>query len=327
MIGFSEVIGHKRIINHLKNAIECNKPSHAYIFHGEDGCGKRTVADIFAAGLLCEGKDEKPCGVCPSCLKYKGNNHPDVIRVTHEKAKISVDEIRTQLVGEMQIKPYCSQYKIFIVDEAELMNEQAQNALLKTLEEPPAYGVIILLSNNINSFLDTILSRAVALPFLPCGRDEVVRFIMSKKQVPDYQAGIVAACSGGNPGLALKWVDSEEFSERKEKSLELLRRMGRMEPDMIFQTSSEWGKKKDEILFFLRLVQVWIRDVLYIKATEKTIGLMFMEEKSHLQKQATTISYERINEISLGAEQLRARLESNVNGEISLESFLLLFKE
>lgn len=327
MNGFSQVIGHKRIISHLKNAIECNKPSHAYIFHGEDGCGKRTVADIFAAGLLCESKGEKPCGICPSCLRFEGNNHPDVIRVTHEKSKISVDEIREQLVGEMQIKPYCSSYKIFIVDDAELMNEQAQNALLKTLEEPPAYGVIILLSNNINSFLDTILSRAVALPFLPCGRDEIISFIMSKKKVPDYQAGIAAACSGGNPGLALKWVDSEEFAERKEKSLELLRRLGRMEPEMVFQTSMEWGKKKDDIFFFLRIVQVWLRDVLYIKASGKTTGLMFMEEKSYLQKQAASISYERINEISLGMEQLSQRLESNVNGEISLENFLMLFNE
>ena len=183
------------------------------------------------------------------------------------------------------------------------------------------------LVKTINSFLDTILSRAVALPFLPCGRDEIISFIMSKKKVPDYQAGIAAACSGGNPGLALKWVDSEEFAERKEKSLELLRRLGRMEPEMVFQTSMEWGKKKDEIFFFLRLVQVWLRDVLYIKASGKTTGLMFMEEKSYLQKQAASISYERINEISLGMEQLSQRLESNVNGEISLENFLMLFKE
>lgn len=249
MKNFEDVVGHKRIIDHLKNAITRRKPSHAYIFHGEDGCGKRLVADIFAAGLLCESDGRKPCGKCRSCLQYESANHPDVIRVTHEKTGIGVDDIRSQLVNEMQIKPYNSDYKIFIVDEAEKMNEQAQNALLKTLEEPPEYGVIILLSENINAFLDTIVSRAVSLAFLPAGRDEIIRFLMEKKQIPDYQARIAAACSGGNPGLAYRWADSEEFAEHREKSLEILRKIGRLEPETIFAVSKEWAKDKDEIRF------------------------------------------------------------------------------
>lgn len=323
---FSEVVGHKRIINHLKNAIERKKPSHAYIFHGEDGCGKRLVADIFAAGLLCESGGDEPCGKCRSCLQFETANHPDIIRVTHEKSIISVDDIRSQLVNEMQIKPYSSAYKIFIVDEAERMNEQAQNALLKTLEEPPEYGVIILLSNNINSFLDTILSRAVALPFLPAGRDEIVKFLMSKKQVPDYQARLAAACSGGNPGLALTWVDSEEFSERREKSLDILRKMGRLDSETIFVTAKEWAKEKEEIQFFIRLLEVWVRDVLYVKSTGKYERCMFREERSYIDTQATMLSYDRLGEILEGAVTLRGRLDSNVNTEISFESFLLLLK-
>lgn len=323
---FEDVVGHQRITGHLKNAIKRKKPSHAYIFHGEDGCGKRLVADIFAAGLLCESGGSGPCGKCRSCLQYEGANHPDVIRVTHEKSVISVDDIRSRLVNEMQIKPYSSAYKIFIVDEAEKMNEQAQNALLKTLEEPPEYGVIILLSNNINAFLDTILSRTVSLSFLPAGRDEIVRFLMEKKQIPDYQARIAAACSGGNPGLAYSWADSEEFAERREKSLEILRKIGRLEPETVFSVSKEWAKEKEEIHFFVRLLEVWIRDVLYVKASGKYERCMFREEKSCIDEQANFLGYDRLGEIIDGAERLLSRLESNVNTEISLESFLLLLK-
>ncbi|MGN0166294.1 MAG: DNA polymerase III subunit delta' [Lachnospiraceae bacterium] len=323
---FSEVVGHKRIINHLENAITRKKPSHAYIFYGEDGCGKRMVADIFAAGLLCMGEGNKPCGKCRSCLQFETANHPDVFRVTHEKSVIGVDDIRSQLVNEMQIKPYSSEYKIFIVDEAERMNEQAQNALLKTLEEPPEYGIIILLSNNINAFLDTILSRSIALPFLPAGRDEIVKFLIGKKHVPDYQAKLAAACSGGSPGLALRWVDSEEFSERRERSLELLRKIGKLDSETVFVTSGEWAKEKEEILFFIRLFRIWIRDILYIKSVGKNERCMFSEEKRVLEAQEKMLSYERLEELLEGADTLEGRLESNVNTEISFENFLLLFR-
>lgn len=323
---FSDVVGHRRIIDHLENVIERKAPSHAYIFHGEDGCGKRLVADIFAAGLLCESNEDRPCGKCRSCLQINSFNHPDVIRVTHEKSIISVDDIRSQLIGEMQIKPYSSEYKIFIIDEAEKMNEQAQNALLKTLEEPPAYGIIILLSNNVNAFLETILSRVVALSFLPAGRKEIADFLVREKKVPDYQAKIAAACSGGNPGLAFSWVDSEEFSERREKSLNILRKIGRLDSETVFEVAGQWSGEKEEIKFFIRLLEVWIRDVMYIKSTQKSDKCMLREEEGYMHSQASQLSYERLGEILEGIESLQKRLESNVNTEVSFESLLILLK-
>lgn len=321
---FDEVVGHKRIIGHLRNAIKLKRPSHAYIFHGEDGSGKRLVADIFAAGLLCESGGDEPCGKCRSCIQYENANHPDVLRVTHEKSVISVDDIRSQLVNEMQIKPYSSSFKIFIVDEAEKMNEQAQNALLKTLEEPPEYGVIILLSNNINAFLDTILSRSVALPFMPADREEIVRFLTSKKQVPDYRARMAVACSGGCPGLAYSIVDSEEFIDRREKSLGILRKIGKLDSESIFQIAKEWAKEKEEIHFLIRLLEVWLRDVLYVKSTGKHERCMFSEEKNVLDTQAWSLSYDKVGKILEGARKLTDRLDSNVNTEVSFQDFLLL---
>ena len=159
MAGFSEILGHEQIIEHLQNAIKLQKVSHAYILDGEEGAGKKLLARAFAQTLQCERGGVDPCGECHSCKQAQSGNQPDIIEVTHEKpASIGVEDIRGQLCSDIQIKPYSSPYKIYIVDEAEKMTVQAQNALLKTIEEPPAYGVIMLLTTNADAFLPTILS-------------------------------------------------------------------------------------------------------------------------------------------------------------------------
>ena len=134
MAGFHDIIGHDDIIRHLKNAIETGKVSHSYIFTGEPGSGKKLLAGTFAAALQCESGESEPCMTCDSCKKVIGKNHPDIITVTHEKpGSISIDEVREQVVHDVDIKPYCSPYKIYIIPDAEMMTVQAQNALLKTI--------------------------------------------------------------------------------------------------------------------------------------------------------------------------------------------------
>lgn len=134
MAGFADVLGHEQTIAHMKKAIELGKVSHAYIINGEKGSGKKLLAGIFAQTLQCQEKGTEPCMHCQSCLQAQSMNQPDIIRVTHEKPNtISVEDIRGQLNGDIQIKPYSSPYKIYIVDEAEKLSPQAQNALLKTI--------------------------------------------------------------------------------------------------------------------------------------------------------------------------------------------------
>ena len=137
MAGFKDIVGHEQIIEHLKNAISLEKVSHAYILNGPESSGKMMIAEAFAMALQCENHDVEGCMECRSCEQAIDHNQPDIIYVTHEKPNnISVDEIRAQLNNDIAIKPYSSKYKIYIIDEAEKMNQQAQNALLKTIEEP-----------------------------------------------------------------------------------------------------------------------------------------------------------------------------------------------
>ena len=135
MGSFKDVVGHKDIINYIRNAVTENKVSHAYILNGERGSGKKMLANLFATTLLCEKQGPDPCNACHSCHQAESGNHPDIIRVTHEKpSTISVDDIRRQVNEDIQIKPYQGPYKIYIIAEADLMTVQAQNALLKTIE-------------------------------------------------------------------------------------------------------------------------------------------------------------------------------------------------
>ena len=194
MAGFSDIIGHEQIIGHLKNAIALDKVSHAYIFNGPKLSGKMMLAEAFAMALQCEGEGTRPCLLCRSCKQAVDHNQPDIIYVSHEKPNtIGVDDIRTQINNDIVIKPYSSRYKVYIVDEAEKMNQQAQNALLKTIEEPPAYAVILLLTTNADSFLPTILSRCITLNLKVVKEDVIKSYLMKTYHIPDYQADVCAA--------------------------------------------------------------------------------------------------------------------------------------
>ena len=166
MATFHDIIGQEQIKEHLQNAISAKKISHAYIINGEKSSGKEFIARVFAMTLQCEKGGTEPCQECHSCKQALSDNQPDIIYVSHEKPNtISVDDIRAQINNDIAIKPYSSPYKIYIMNEAEKMTPQAQNAILKTLEEPPAHVVYILATTEPQKLPATILSRVQRYDF------------------------------------------------------------------------------------------------------------------------------------------------------------------
>lgn len=177
MNNFKDISGNENLINNLKNSISADRVNHAYIFEGQKGMGKITIAKAFAKALNCsEGKSDS-CNECISCKSFDSNSNPDIIYVTHEKAGITVDDVRVQILQQAAVKPYNCRYKIFIVPEADKMNIQAQNALLKSLEEPPVYAKFMLLCENSNKFLSTILSRCVLFKLKPLPQFKVADYV------------------------------------------------------------------------------------------------------------------------------------------------------
>ncbi len=328
MFGFKDVLGHEHLVEHLQSAITMGKVSHAYILDGEKGAGKNFLADIFAAALQCEKSESEPCGNCTSCKQAEGRNHPDIIRVTHEKPNtISVDDIRQQLCGDIMIKPYKGPYKIYIVDEAEKMNVQAQNALLKTIEEPPAYAVILLLTTNAESFLPTILSRCVTLHLKPA-KDSVVRkYLMEQVKIPDYQADICVSFAQGNVGKAKRLALSEEFGEMKEHAVHLLKYIQDMDISELINSMHKITEFKTDISDYLDLLMVWYRDVLLYKATWNPSSIVFSDEIMIIEKMASRSSYEGIEIILKALDKAKIRLNANVNFDLTMELLLLTMKE
>lgn len=328
MFGFRDVIGHEHLIEHLQSAIAMKKISHAYIFDGEKGAGKKFLADIFAAALQCEAGGPEPCGTCTSCKQAEGQNHPDIIRITHEKPNtISVDDIRQQLCGDIMIKPYKGPYKIYIVDEAEKLNVQAQNALLKTIEEPPAYAVILLLTTNAESFLPTILSRCVTLHLKPAKDSQVRKYLMEQVKIPDYQADILVAFAQGNIGKARRLALSEEFDQMKEHAVHLVKYIQEMEISELIFSMHKITEFKADISDYLDLLMVWYRDVLLYKATWNPSSIVFSDEILTIQKMASKSSYEGIENILKALDKAKTRLAANVNFDLTMELLLLTMKE
>ena len=328
MVGFNNVIGHEEIIRHLQNAIKTGKISHSYIFAGEPGSGKRLLAGIYAMTLQCEAGGENACGKCESCKRAIGKNHSDIIMVKHEKQNtISIDEIREQVVNDVDIKPYSSPHKIYIIPDAEIMTPQAQNALLKTIEEPPEYAVIMLLTSNIDGLLPTIRSRCVRLDLKVVDDGLVKKYLMEHLHIPDYQAEIDASFAHGSIGKAKEAATSQEFADITQKALKILKYADSMEVYELTEAIKNLSSEKQNINDYLDIFQFWFRDVLMFKATREIDNLVFKQEINYIREQASQRSYENLEKILEALDKTKVRLRANVNTELALELLFLTIRE
>lgn len=328
MARFSDIIGQDMIKEHLQGALSTGKTSHAYIIHGEKSSGKEFIANLFAMALQCEQQGTEPCGECAACKQALSKNHPDIIRVSHEKPNtIGVDDIRQQVNGDIVIKPYKGPKKIYIINEAEKMNVAAQNALLKTLEEPPEYGVIILLTTNVEAFLQTIVSRCIVLTMKPVRDSQIQEYLMKEYHIPDYKASVCAAFARGNVGKARMLATSEDFDNIKDEAITLLKYIDEMEIHEITKAIKKMGEYKLEINDYLDILAIWYRDALLFKATKDANHLIFKDEIQYIKKTVARSTYEGIENIIKALDNAKRRLSANVNFDLTMELLLLTIKE
>ncbi len=327
---FDSIIGQEHIREHLRVSVMSGKISQAYLITGESMQGKEFIARIFANALVCENPSGgvDPCGKCRSCIQAATRNNPDIITVTHDKPNtISIDDIREQIISESQIRPYQSRRKIFIMNEAQKMTPQAQNALLKTLEEPPEYVVIMLLATSKAALLPTVLSRCVQLDMRPVADSIVKKYLMNEVKVPDYRADICTAFARGNIGKAKSLATSEEFENIKEEAVRVLKHIRTMDMADLVDTLKKLEKYKINVDELLDIMMIWYRDVLLYKATMDENSLIFRDEKESIIKEAGNDSYEGIETILRSMDKTKQRIKANVNYELAMELMLLAIKE
>ena len=328
MGSFKDVVGHKDILKYISSAVENNRVSHAYILNGERGSGKKMLANLFAMTLLCETGDNEPCGKCHSCKQAESGNHPDIIRVTHEKPNsISVDDIRTQVNNTVDIKPYQGPYKVYIIPQADMMTPQAQNAILKTIEEPPSYAVFLLLTENAETLLPTINSRCVMLKLRNIKDTLIKKYLMENLEIPDYKADMCTAFAQGNMGRAIMLANSDHFNEIREEAVQLLKHISEMELNEIVAAVKNISVYKLEITDYLDIIMIWYRDVLLYKATKEIDKVVFKAQLQSIKEQARKSSYEGIELILESLEKAKARLKANVNFDLVMELLFLTIKE
>lgn len=328
MESFKDVVGHKDILKYISSAVENNRVSHAYILNGERGSGKKMLANLFAMTLLCETGDNEPCGKCHSCKQAESGNHPDIIRVTHEKPNsISVDDIRTQVNNTVDIKPYQGPYKVYIIPQADMMTPQAQNAILKTIEEPLSYAVFLLLTENAETLLPTINSRCVMLKLRNIKDTLIKKYLMENLEIPDYKADMCTAFAQGNMGRAIMLANSDHFNEIREEAVQLLKHISEMELNEIVAAVKNISVYKLEITDYLDIIMIWYRDVLLYKATKEIDKVVFKDQLQSIKEQARKSSYEGIELILESLEKAKARLKANVNFDLVMELLFLTIKE
>lgn len=325
--GFEEILGNEMVKDHFKKAIANHKISHAYILTGEAGMGRKSIANAFAMTLLCEKGGSEPCMSCHSCKQVMSGNHPDLIYVTHEKpGSIGVDDVREQINDTIMIRPYSSYYKIYIVDEAEKMTVQAQNALLKTIEEPPSYAVIILITTNQEAFLPTILSRCVQMKLKPLKDFTIKSYLTQNLHIPEKDADICAAFARGNLGKAIHLSSSDEFRELFQRVMVLVKNVGTMDISMLLDCIREMKEQNFDIGEVLDLMQFWYRDVLMFKVTKDMNLLIFKNEYKMINETGEKVDYAGLEAILAAIDTARTRLNANVNMELAMELLLLTMK-
>ncbi len=324
MYRLDEIIGYEQIISHFQNARKMKKNSHAYIIEGETGMGKLRLARTFAKLMQCEEQGIEVCDACQSCKLLDAGNHPDIIEVAQtKKTGLGVDDIRDQINKDMAVKPYRYPYKIYIVDNADQMTVQAQNALLKTIEEPPPYGMIILLASNSYQFLPTILSRCVVMKLNPLPESRIEEYLVEEKHIPDYQAALYAAFAQGNLGMAMKLSESTDFSVMRENMIKVMEVFTAGDKIDILDTVEIFEAYQDSKEMFFELLLTWLRDVLVLKKLGGPARLIHRDKRNLLLKQASILSYNRVGTLIDGLEKVKLQARRHVNYPLSVEMMLV----
>lgn len=328
MYTFEEITGNEQMIKQIQKSIEKKRISHAYVIHGEAGSGKKLLANTIAKTLQCEKQGITPCNQCVSCHTFDSKNHPDIFYITAQKNKnsISVEDIRQQLIKNMEIKQYKYPFKIFIVDKADTMTIAAQNALLKTLEEPPYYGIIFLLANNIDKFLPTILSRCVVVKLRPIATKTIEQYLLDKHLVEKEKAGVFAEYAQGSIGKAIEIATSETFYSMREDIIQKLLSIDKKNLAEVLSMAKELEVYKQNQQF-LDLMYLWYRDLLvYLKCNDVNY-IIQKDQLKNIIAHAKQQSEWSILKKTKAIWQAKQQLNVNSNFQLTMEVMLMKLKE
>lgn len=294
-MAFENIIGNEKNKQLLKNAIQKGNILHSYLFIGEDGIGKSLFAKEFAQMILCQNDGQKPCNDCKSCIPFLAESHPDFMQIEPEDGKtIKIEQIR-YLQEKIAEKPVTSGKKVYIISNSETMTREAANGLLKTLEEPPEYAILILLTSNESKLLTTIKSRCTKIYFSPIPEEQILEYLQKSNLDTDLTQNMLKS-SEGSIGKALKILEEKEQYIQLEK---VVQNLGKSDITQIWRQSEVLYQAKENIVSLLEYMII----VFY-----------------QLLKKQNKVCYAKGIEI---IEQTKQKIIANANYDMSIDYMLL----
>ena len=287
---FDKILGNDKIKSQLKQAVDLRKTSHSYLFLGISGIGKKMIAKEFSKMILCESED-KYCNHCKSCIEFNSNNNPDFQLIEPDGASLKIDQIR-QMQKKILEAPIISKNKVYIIDNADLMTQEAQNCLLKTLEEPPEFVTIILVGTNENNFLSTIKSRCTIIKFQSLENEQIKEYFSKNYEISNIPEEMLDIY-GGSIGKAEELKDKQELFSN---IIEIIKKIKILElPEILKKADIIYKSQEDKI------------DIL--EAMNVTLYKMSKQDNRYL------------NCIDI-VEDTKKRLNANANYNMSIDNML-----
>jgi DNA polymerase III subunit delta' len=319
-MSFKNIYGHQKQIGMLQKAMTQERVGHSYIFSGLNAIGKKTLALAFTQALNCENISSlnDACGNCSSCRKMIHGNHPDIHVLETQAQFIRIDAIRN-IQDQMTFKPLEGRRRVFIIDDADKMNEQAANALLKTLEEPSADNIIMLVTARPYWLPQTILSRCRHVRVNPLACETVAQFLIEQKQMEPSKSSLLASLSGGSIGQALE-LDSEDMIAYRTELSRLLAAAERSDPLSLLTLASFLGQDKKEIKQGLKILNTYFRDALVYKETALASMMINADDLPAVKSLAYRLEGEQILQNIALVEKSNETIEMNVNKSLTLEA-------
>jgi DNA polymerase-3 subunit delta' len=322
---YNQILGHEKIIEILKRAIRNNTVSHSYIFEGEEGLGKKKLALIFAKTLLCKEQKEEPCNCCTSCMKFDSGNHPDLILIEPEKGLIKKGET-SELVKSVATAPFESVRKIFIINDSHKMNVEAKNALLKTLEEPPEYINIILITSSANNLLPTIRSRCQSIKFYPVENIKMIDLLTNVYGKSKEEASFIADFTRGSVGKSIELATSGEFFTKRDEAIRIIDSLIKGDKSKALSSIGFFNDNRDNIDEILDIFLIWFRDLIIYKEIGNN-DLIINKDKIQFLTSQSFMDFSRINDIIDKVSETKDNINKNVNFQLSIETMLLSVQE
>ena len=320
-MSFESLKGQDSVVSYLRASLRNNRISHAYIFSGPDGVGKRLAAINFAKALNCSSPvSGSSCDQCSSCKKIGSSKHPDIftLKPKEEGASIKIEDVRA-LIKDVYLKPFEAEKKVYMIEGAEYMKHEAANALLKTLEEPPADSVIILLTENIKSLFHTIVSRCQVVKFFPLKLKEAEEILTKEYSLSQADAHTLSHLSGGRLGEALKFKEEDIFTKR---SLLINKILSGSRADFDFDDIS-----KEDVRVCLDMILAWYSDILNMKAGARDYMLVNIDKIDIISNEAGRLSFDHIEDIISSVISAIMHIDQNANQKLAMSVLGMKIKQ